>query len=247
MKNKCYLLVILALCSLTSSIFAKSMKLTFKNGKEIDAISMKSFTPVGFDAVSKDKDGNRRIFKVYFKNLTPDLQKYFKYDTQKANAYTKKRNKALKIRAKKEEEAFKKRQKDLVEYSKLKDYLASRALYAQFIVIDTYHNAGVYVKASSPDSLVRKGKYGRVYILDFFGTRGVTFTRTVYPTGRSINFNGYIGVPVYACSIDFAARMLMQKIRANKARLTPLEQAAEGRHPPKTENTEKTEKKKTSK
>ena len=240
MKNKWYILVLLALCNLASSTFATSMKLTFKNGKVVEATSLRSFTPVGFDAVTKNEDGYNKIFKVYFKDLTEDLQKFFKYDPKKANTYAKKRNRMLKMRARKEEEAFRKRQKELLEYNKLKDYLASNALYAQFYVIYSYNNSGVYVKAKAPDSLVRKGKYGRLFIADFSGTRGVKFTRTVYPCGRTINFENYVGVPVYACSIDFAAKMLQEKIRKNKAKLTPLEEASQQREPPKEQTNEKT-------
>ena len=226
MKNKLYYILIIAISVLSSSLHAQGMKISYKNGKIIEATALKGFTPTSFDAITRTKEGYTKIFRVYYKDLTPELQKHFKYDKKKASVYEKKRRKTIIAQNKKNEEKYKKSQEDHLEYNRLRNYVASKALYAQFSVIYSYDSSGVYVKAKAPNSLVRKGKYGRIYIADYSGTRGVTFTRSVYPCGRTINFNGYIGVPLYACSIDLAIKMLKDEIKAKKYnKPTPLEEA----------------------
>ena len=226
MKNKLYYILIIAISTLSASLHAQGIKISYKNGKVIEATALRGFTPTSFDAITRTKEGYTKIFRVYYKELTPELQKHFNYNKKKAGAYNKKRRATIIKKKKEAEEKHLKKQEDHLEYNRLRNYVASRALYAQFYVIYSYNNSGVYVKAKAPDSLVRKGKYGRLYIADFSGTRGVSFTRSVYPCGKTINFNGYIGVPLYACSVDLAVKILKDQIRNKRSnKPTPLQEA----------------------
>ncbi|UDQ96573.1 hypothetical protein AAEX28_05795 [Lentisphaerota bacterium WC36G] len=241
MKKYLQAISVVILILFSANLLAEQTIIKYKDGKEVKVDDMKSFTPVGFDAIIKREEGGSKIFKVYFKDLTEEMQKKFKYDKDKAKKYLERRKKLISARNKKEIEKNRKYRKNKEEYDRVKNFLSTRSLFAQFFVIYSYDNKGVYVKAKSRDSLVRKGKYGRMFIVDFLGLRGVTFTRTVYPCGSTINFDGYVGVPVYACSLDTATQMLLKRIRRNHSKPNLLEQAFEGR---KTEEVEKQEQKK---
>lgn len=206
MKN---VLVLFLISAIVFPVFSRDIKTT--DGKVYKNVEISSVTPVGFDICYTKADSTFVIKELLFKNLPEDVQKEFKYDPAKADAFQKQVNEAQQKRIAKQTAE---RKRELAEIKETDDTVSyyrsivySHRMYAVLKSVRTY-DKGSLVWVSSENQAVTDTSY-KIFLAGVELPQNTEWEGYIYPIGKDKD-----GYEVYCTSLDMATALKMKKNNA---------------------------------